>query len=110
VADNHGRRAVLGGSNLRDCTAKKFVVSGIVYSGTYTIDDATRYTVRKGISQTYFQCSKLSLTPRFPDGNPEDQMKGKTIIARGKRYTVNDVYGLDGGMLTFLLKPSKETA
>ena len=87
-------------------TGKTFSVSGIFFSGTYSIDKAVPYSPKTGVDQQYFQLSELSLIDTGI-GNADDLKMSEVQLDRRGTFRVAIVKGKGSGMLTLQLQPRK---
>ena len=93
-------------ARIRTAEGHSMTISGIFFSGTYSIDKAVPYSAKNGIDQQFFQLSELSLSDNEIADADELKMAEVTISGRGV-FRVAIVKGKGSGMLTLYLQPRR---
>lgn len=94
-------------ARIRLASGSAVSVSGIFFSGTYSIEKAVPYSPKNGVDQQFFQVSELSLDKAGIEDPDDLKMAGLQIDGRGS-FRVTIVKGKGSGMITLQLQPRRD--
>lgn len=93
-------------ARIKTSSGKTMTISGIFFSGTYSIDKSVPYSSKTNIDQQFFQLSEMSLADQEQYDSDELKMADVYIEGRGA-FRVSIVKGKGSGMITLQLQPRR---